>query len=304
LIFPKAATETGFPKRCWPMEGCCAKLNLDMVLSRRPCLARPAKGCAAEKLAGRAIPAPKVPKGGVMVRPGTCCAVALCLVTAPNLAGAVCADLSLVLAIDSSGSIDAGEFALQSIGYAAAFQSPAVKQSLASAGLVDVAVVYWADSDFAFQTFPWFRIATAEDAEAFAAIFLSTPRLLTGDTNIGNGLDRAIDMLQEPGQCGLRLIVNVSGDGRESNSRKRSTHIPLAFARDRAALLGIVVNGLAIQNEDSGLAKYYEDKLITGPGAFVLAVDNFNAFGEAIRLKLQREIGLSLSSSLDVDAFN
>jgi len=88
------------------------------------------------------------------MRSGIVCAIVLCLAATPNVAGAVCADLSLVLAIDSSGSIDAGEFALQTIGYAAAFESATVKRALGSAGIVDVAVVYWADSDVAFQTLP------------------------------------------------------------------------------------------------------------------------------------------------------
>jgi hypothetical protein len=237
------------------------------------------------------------------MRSGFACAIVLCLEASPNVAAAGCADLSLVLAIDSSGSIDAGEFAMQTIGYVAAFESAAVKRTLSSAGIVDVAVVYWADSDFAFQTLPWFRITSAEDADTFAAIILSTPRLVTGDTDIGNGLDRAIDMLGEPDQCGLRLIVNVSGDGKESHSPKRGTSIPLAIARGRAASLGIVVNGLAIENEDNGLAQYYQDKLITGPGAFVMEIEDFTTFGAAIEMKLQREIGLSLTSSLDLAPF-
>ena len=125
---------------------------------------------------------------------------------------------------------------------------------------------------------------------------------MTGDTDIGNGLDRAIDLLEEPGQCGLRLVVNVSGDGRESNSPRRGYLIPLALARARAAALDIVVNGLAIENDDKGLEQYYKDKLITGPGAFVMVVEDFTTFGVAIELKLQREIGLSFTSSLDLGA--
>ena len=65
------------------------------------------------------------------------CAVTLFLACFPNPADATCADLSLVLAIDSSGSIDDNEFGIQTVGYAAAFQNLGVKRALAAAGVVD-----------------------------------------------------------------------------------------------------------------------------------------------------------------------
>src|SRR3954465_1256749 len=39
-------------------------------------------------------------------------------------------DLQLVLAVDSSGSIDAGEFRLQMDGFAAAFRNPAILEAI------------------------------------------------------------------------------------------------------------------------------------------------------------------------------
>jgi hypothetical protein len=230
---------------------------------------------------------------------GSVFALAVCLGLSAQRAGAACVDVSLVLAIDSSGSIDDGEFILQTMGYAAAFQSREVQRALAAAGVVDVAVVYWADSDFGLVTIPWHRIASARDAEVFAARILSTPRRLWGDTDIGNGLSVALDLLEEPGRCAVRSIVNLSGDGRESLSAKRGVHIPLAVAHDRAARLGVVVNALAILNDDPGMEQYYRTRLISGPGAFVMAVADFTAFGAAIRQKLVREVGLQLSSSLE-----
>ena len=227
------------------------------------------------------------------------CAAALSLGLSAQVAPAACVDVSLVLAIDSSGSIDDGEFALQVMGYAAAFQSREVQRALAASGVVDVAVVYWADSDFGFQTIPWHRITSPQDAEVVAATILSTPHRLSGDTDIGNGLSMALDLLDDPGRCSIRSIINVSGDGRESLSAKRSFHIPLAVARDRATRMGVVVNALAILNDDQGLEQYYRTRLISGPGAFAMAVADFTAFGTAIRQKLVREIGLQLSSSLD-----
>jgi Protein of unknown function (DUF1194) len=221
---------------------------------------------------------------------------AFCVASAPAIAE--CPDLSLVLAIDSSGSIDPGEYALQTLGYAAAFRSQGVKRALASAGKVDVAVVYWADADFTFQTLPWVRITSPRHADALAAQILSAPRLVSGDTDIGNGLALAIDMLAGRSRCGSRSIVNVSGDGPESGSPKRKPRTPLALARERADDLGVIVNALAIENEHAGLAQYYHDNLIAGPGAFVMQIRDFTDIGAAIEQKLVREISLTMTSSI------
>jgi len=158
---------------------------------------------------------------------------------------------------------------------------------------------YWADGDFAAQTIGWHQITSAKDAAGFAETVLTTPRRVFGDTDIGNGLDRAIDMLVAKDLCSVRRIVNVSGDGMESHSAKRKFHISLAVARKRAEDSGIVVNALAIRNEVPGLAEYYHDNLITGPGSFVMEVKDFTSFGAAIEKKLTREISLPMTAALD-----
>lgn len=232
------------------------------------------------------------------------CAVTLFLACFPNPADATCADLSLVLAIDSSGSIDDDEFGIQTVGYAAAFQSLGVKRALAAAGVVDVAAIYWADADFAFQAIPWHRITSPQNADAFAAMLLTTKRRVFGDTDLGNGLNSAIDLLAHPDRCTIRAVINVSGDGEESIAAKRKAQIPLAFARKRAADLGIIVNGLVIENEVPELAQYYRDKVISGPGSFVIDIKDFTSFGTAIQEKLKQEIGPSLLSNANFQTWH
>ena len=242
-------------------------------------------------------------KGLAMKKAYVASVVVLCFSCFPDTVTATCADLSLVLAIDSSGSIDADEFILQNLGYAAAFKSRSVKRALAATGIVDVAAVYWADADFAFQIIPWYRLTSAHDADAFAALFVAIARPAIGDTDIGNGLSLAIDMIEEPNRCSFRKIVNVSGDGIESGSGKQNIYIPLFVARARAAELGIVVNGLAIENDVPELSEYYRDELISGPASFVIRIKDFSTFRVAIEQKLTREIGLALYSSLDSTSY-
>jgi hypothetical protein len=73
-------------------------------------------------------------------------------------------------------------------------------------------------------------------------------------------------------------------------------------ARDEAVALGISINGLVILSEiplpwnpehtnpPGGLAKYYRDNVIGGPGSFVLEAKDFDSFGEAIVKKMIAEI--------------
>jgi hypothetical protein len=61
---------------------------------------------------------------------------------------------------------------------------------------------------------------------------------------------------------------------------------------------GFVINGLPVMMNrtnfgrppDAGLDKYYEENVIGGPGAFMIAAANFDDFGRAVRSKLIREI--------------
>ncbi|MGL4321277.1 MAG: DUF1194 domain-containing protein [Paracoccaceae bacterium] len=201
-----------------------------------------------------------------------------------------CADLALVLAIDSSGSISAQDFALQRQGYAAAFADPFVQSALQSAGVVDVALVLWGDSEMAPQVSPWMRIAHPDDALQVMGQLMYVPRTVSGNTGIGRGVTVALDMLEDPAQCAVRRVINVSGDGQETLTARPVNHVPLAIARQRAADMGVIINALAITRDDPDLAGWYRDHLITGSGAFVMSANDFGSFGAAIIQKLGREI--------------
>lgn len=206
----------------------------------------------------------------------------------PLTAQAQCADLALVLAVDSSGSIDSADYALQRQGYALAFADPTVQAALHSAGVVDVALVLWGDGEMTPQVFPWQRISAPGDAAAVAATLLYAPRKVTGNTGIGRGVSVALDLLEA--HCAYRQVINVSGDGQESRTARPRNHIPLAEVRNRATEMGVTINALAITDTVPDLAQWYADHLTTGPGAFVLEVADFGAFGAAIIHKLGREI--------------
>jgi Protein of unknown function (DUF1194) len=211
-----------------------------------------------------------------------------------------CPDLALVLAIDGSGSIDDRDFDLQQTGYAAAFADPKVQGALASAGVVDVAVVLWGDEEIAPQVLPWRRVAGPGDALALAADIDGMPRRVTGDTGIGAGLWAALDLLEDGEGCAARRIINVSGDGRESFSPRPRQHVPLALARERAGAMDVTINGLAITVDDPGLEGWFRSQVITGPDAFVMSATSFETFGAAIIRKLSHEIALPVMAAADI----
>ena len=210
-------------------------------------------------------------------------------------AGQTPVDLELVLAVDTSSSVNRGEFDLQMRGLAEAFRDPRVQKAIAAAGVfgVAVALVQWADSRHQTLSIDWQVVRTPEDAAALAALIDATPRYVVGGgTAIGSAVMFALDLLATNAYVGQRGVIDVSGDGR-ANQGELPTN-----ARARALAEGVTVNGLAILNEDPALNVYYLQYVIAGPGAFVLAAQDYEAFADAIVEKLVREISGAPVASL------
>jgi Ca-activated chloride channel family protein len=51
----------------------------------------------------------------------------------------------------------------------------------------------------------------------------------------------------------------------------------------------IIVNGLAIETDQTDLTAYFYENLIVGEGAFVVTANGFENYPAQIRRKLQRE---------------
>jgi hypothetical protein len=204
---------------------------------------------------------------------------------------ATCADVALVLAIDASSGVKDDEFALQQQGYAQAFRSPRVQAALSDAGIVDIGAVLFSDTEMGLQVLPMMRLHSASGAEELAVRLEEIPRPLPGNTGIGVAVMAAISLIEAPGACAHRRLINLSGDGPESMAPRKRTPVSTAAARGQAEDLGITINALAIRTEVPDLDQWYRTWLITGPGAFVMEVDGFESFASAIEQKLLREIG-------------
>ena len=196
-------------------------------------------------------------------------------------------DLQLVLAVDASGSIDARRFELQRRGYADAFTDPRVLQAIRSGPLQAIAVTMfqWTGPSQQARVLDWMIIEDAASAAAVAAVIATTPRqLFRGGTSISGALDYAARLFPDSGLAGERRVIDVSGDG--ANNRGRS----VTLARDAAVTAGIGINGLPILALEPDLDRYYYENVIGGPGAFVIAAQNYETFADAILKKLIAEI--------------
>ena len=200
----------------------------------------------------------------------------------------------LVLAVDVSRSVDEDEARLQREGYRAAVSDPAVVEAIRGGmiGAIGIAYVEWAGAEYQRLVLPWTRIGGQADATAWSERLAEAPRASLSWTSISAALEFSRGVLAEAPFEATRRVVDVSGDGVNNSGP------PAEQARDRAVAEGITINGLPILNDRPTfgrpppipLDQYYRDSVIGGPGAFVIAAEDFEAFGNAIRRKLIREV--------------
>jgi Protein of unknown function (DUF1194) len=192
----------------------------------------------------------------------------------------------LVLAVDVSLSVNDIEYALQMRGMADAFRDPDVMALIAAQGHgVAVVVTQWTGTFEAAQPLAWRVLHSEADALGFADALAAAPRMEFGNyTSIGNAIAFAVQLIETNEFAGDELKIDVSGDGRNnSGPEPRNTRL-------LAAESGVIINGLAIISNDPGLAAYYTENVIIGPGSFAIAAQDFDDFGEAFKRKLKREL--------------
>ena len=219
--------------------------------------------------------------------------VAVGLYARPIAAEAV--DLELVLAVDVSGSIDEVEADLQRTGYEKALIDPAVIRAITSGKRRRIAVTYveWAGAYYQRVVVDWTVIHDKPSALGFVAKLKGEPVITAAWTSISGAIAYALKRFAKNPHKGARRVIDISGDGRNNSGSA------LQPVRLQAIKTGITINGLPIINDrpnpygrppDKELDRYYKSRVIGGPGAFIVVAEGFDAFAEAIRAKLIREI--------------
>jgi len=196
-------------------------------------------------------------------------------------------DLALVLAVDSSGSVNQRRFEQQRDGYAQALVSKQVLDAIRSGDNKRIAVTYfeWSDGRRMARILPWSIIDGEPSAKKAADTIRNHRRQLVGDTCIACAIDEGMKLFAELPFETDRKVLDISGDG-EANIGES-----LEEARERALVADITINGLPIETYyEPGLARYYEQNVIGGPGAFLIVAKGFDDFARAVAAKLVREI--------------
>jgi hypothetical protein len=196
-------------------------------------------------------------------------------------------DLELVLAVDSSASVDYTEFNLQLQGLVLAFEDPELAGAIAAGplGAIAVTLIEWSSLARQEVSIPWTPIRSEADARAFADEIRRAPRLVvTGATSLSSSILFAADLFETNGYDGTRRVIDLSGDGYNNQGTA------LSVARELVLERGITINALAIENQVLGLGDYFEQSLIGGFGAFMIRADDYQDYIGQIRRKLLREI--------------
>jgi len=208
--------------------------------------------------------------------------------------------IELVLAVDTSISIDGFEYDLLMKGIANAFRTPEIVNLIGQQDGVAVALFQWSSEVNEQYMIPWHLLKDPASVLAFATKVEKAERdpnrVFTG---IGEAIDFGVRLIAENAFEGRQLKIDVSGDGRNNIG------VPPSIPRQEANTLGIVINGLPIlthivdysagipthTNVDYyDLETYYREKVIHGPGAFVEIANDYDDFARAFLRKLLREL--------------
>lgn len=203
-------------------------------------------------------------------------------------------DVELVLAVDVSLSMSPMELAIQRDGYAAAFVHEQVIAAIQDGVHGRIAVTYmeWAGDTTQRVVVPWTRVSNLAEAEAFVAEMTATPPRSARRTSISGGLLFAAQLFEDSGFRGMKRVIDISGDGPNNQGPQ------VDLVRDEITARGITINGLPLMTSGgfssafdvSDLDVYYTNCVIGGPGAFMIPVNDWAQFPEAVRRKLVLEL--------------
>lgn len=203
-------------------------------------------------------------------------------------------DLELVLLADATGSIDDAEIRFQRQGYAEAITDPAVVAAIrgTASGRIAVTYVEWGHAASQDVVVDWTLIDGPDSAAAFAEALLIPSRRAEGGNAIGAALLFGKALIDGNDIDGLRRVIDLSADSAANFSGPS-----IESARDEVVAAGITINGLAVLcRHCSGrpitydLEAAFADRIIGGPGAFVITADSAATFAQAVRRKLILEI--------------
>lgn len=214
--------------------------------------------------------------------------VGACLCLVPGQLLAACR-LALALGMDVSRSVNDADYAIQHDGLIAALKDKTVRAAmLEPPDFVYLALYEWSDRSDQQVILPWMAVRSGADIDAIIDAVRGWPRQAHRlPTGLGEALSFGRGLLAEAPDCAARTL-DLSGDGQNNDGRKPES----VYASED--FTGLVVNGLPIAEHETDIARYYEQHVIHGPGAFVEPAAKQTDFPVAIRRKLEKELSVKL----------
>jgi hypothetical protein len=229
--------------------------------------------------------------------------VALGLAVSAHSAHAIPVDLELILATDTSGSVDGTDFALRRSGVEAAFRSAPVISAIESGAIGSIAVTLWDFGTGVGVAVDWMQISNAAESNAFADAVAAAGRLDGGGDGQANMLRQAAIAINANSFEGTRAVVDITSEGVQSGegcSFNNPDCQATRTARDAFLLAGgTAVNAIWMNDRNFfGLDptdavnafEYGALSVIGGVGAFQVFAETNEDFVAAIQDKLIREI--------------
>lgn len=204
-------------------------------------------------------------------------------------------DAAIVLAVDSSFSVDPAAADLQRLGHADALLSSQVADAISKGlvGCIAITYVEWSSVGEIRTVLPWTRLCDGDDTNAAAAAIAhggdaGYRRPWRGRSSLSFAIAAGSLMLDRfPGEA-ARRIIDISTNGTNNDG------VPVIESRDRTLRRGHIINAIAISREEPGvtadLPAYLAASVIGGPGAFAIAAERAEDYAAALRMKLVLEI--------------
>ena len=192
-----------------------------------------------------------------------------------------------MIALDGSASVSFQEFNAITGGIAAALLDAEVMAALQGGphGASILSLLLWSGTGAQEVMVGWTRVGSDADIAAFAQSVADVPRIVpAGQTAIGEALVAAGGLLDALPAPVARRVIDVAGDGRSNAG------LAPGPVRGRLATAGVTINGLCVLHEEPDLLQSYTDEVIGGPGAFAMTCQDYDAFADAMRRKLVREL--------------
>ncbi len=203
-----------------------------------------------------------------------------------------------MFAADVSRSIDQPKFQLQREGYAAAIADKRVLEAITGGRhrRIAVAFVEWSGVSSQKVLIDWTVIDGPDAAKKFGDQLVELPRSFAERTSISRRHRFRHGRFEE------RALRGAAAHHRRVGRRHQQFRARRHPRPRRGRRQGVTINGLVIlsdrpmawnpehTNPPGGLANYYRNNVIGGPGAFVIVAEDFNSFGQAIVKKLIAEI--------------